>query len=154
MSLTGKVTNRRSNATNAYDLMSDVKEYILEEPKRVWMDEWIVEGAEQIKGLLGVTGPECGTVGCIAGNVRVLTGNIDRRCSTLNLALGILSDGKEILVDDLYDLFHDTIVDAKYGTKRYARIVAERINKFQREHEADLRAVAVQPTTTKRKAGR
>lgn len=149
--LTGPMTNRRSNATNAYDLMSDVKDYILEEPKRIWMDDWVIEGADRIKDRLGITGPECGTVGCIAGNVRVLTGNLDKACSTLNLALGILSDGNDGLADNLYYLFHSTDVDAKYGTKRYARIVAKRIDEFQRKHEVDLRAVIVEPAT-KRKA--
>lgn len=41
-------------------------------------------------------------------------------------------------------------VNARYGTKKYAQIVAGRIRAFQRTWKADLQAVVVEPP--KRKA--
>lgn len=141
--LTGTMTNRRSNAKTAYGLMSDIKAYILEEPKRVWMGDWVIEDMDEIKTDFGVEGPACGTVGCIAGNVKILTGNLGKMISTQRLAMDVLGGGSNDLEDDLYDLFHETHVDAKYGTKKYARIVAKRIEEFQAEHEQELRAVGI-----------
>lgn len=96
--LTGPMTARRSNAKTAYGLMSDIVAYILEEPKRLWMGDWMIRDMDYIK---------------------------------------------QDLEMDLDDLFMSTGVDAKYGTKKYARIVAKRIEKFQREHREALRAVKI-----------
>lgn len=96
--LTGPMTKRRSNAKTAYGLMSDIKQYILEEPKRIWMK---------------------------ATARRVIAGD----------------DYDDELDYPLTDLFYNTDVDAPYGTKRYARIVAKRIEGFQKKHAASLKAV-------------
>lgn len=112
--LTGKMTRRRSNARNAYDLMTDIKEYILEEPKRVYMPKWIIT-SEEIEDLLAVEGPACGTVGCIAGNTVVLTGDRGGR-STAGLALDILGGSNFNLQTELNYLFLDTDVDATRTT--------------------------------------
>lgn len=145
--LTGPMTARRSDAENAYDLMSDIREYVLEEPKRVWMGDWLIKGHDKIKLYFDVKGPACGTVGCIAGNASVLAEipwtNADH----------VLSGGNEALRRALVSMFYDTDVDARYGTKKYAQIVAKRIREFQKEHKDDLRAVQIQPVKpTKGKA--
>lgn len=143
MTLIGKPTKRRSNAKNAYDLMSDIKEYILEEPKRVFMGDWLITDMGDIEDILETTGPACGTVGCIAGNAVMLT-DADREKDTCRTALNLLGGDNKILRNQLqYRLFLDTEVHARYGTKKYARIVAQRIVKFQQEHEQALREVAV-----------
>lgn len=144
--LTGPMTNRRSNARNAYDLMSDVQKYILEEPKRIFMGEWLIVGHENIKDALEKDGPECGTVGCIAGNVVLLTGQANTQRSTYSKAIEVLGGRNNVNLEDaLYDLFHTFDIDANYGTKKYAQIVAVRIREFQYRHENDLRAVKVTP---------
>lgn len=144
--LTGPMTARRSNAKTAYGLMSDIAAYILEEPKRVYMGEWLVVGHEEIKDMFGKSGPACGTVGCIAGNAVLLTNRLSQQGSTQEKAFTIITgavDDDSELDNDLYYLFHNASVDANYGTKKYAHIVAKRIAQFQKKHEADLRAVQV-----------
>lgn len=141
--LIGPAIERRSNAKNAYDLMTDIKEYILEEPKRVWMGGWIIKGHANIEDMFEVKGPACGTVGCIAGNAVLLTGT-NTNHGIAGPALRILGGPNYELQHSLeFDLFLNTGVDANYGTMRYARIVAKRIEKFQKQHETELRAVKV-----------
>lgn len=136
--LTGPMTNRRSSAKTAYDLMSDIREYMIEEPKRVWMGDWLITGKGEIQRQFGMKGPVCGTVGCIAGNASVLAG------ISWSDADHVLSGGNEHLRRALVSMFYDTDVDANYGTKKYARIVAKRIEEFQRKYKAELRAVEIE----------
>lgn len=140
--LIGAVTNRRSNAKTAYGLMSDIAEYILEEPKRVFMGNWIIKGRHEIEDALETKGPACGTVGCIAGNALVLRGRSESR-NVQRAALELLSGVDFDLGDSLYSLFLGTHVEANYGTKKYARIVATRIKEFQKKHGIALRAVTI-----------
>jgi len=63
MALYGPTTKRRSNAKTAYGLMSDIRAYILEEPKRINMSDWIETDMKYIKEEHGVDGPVCGTLG-------------------------------------------------------------------------------------------
>lgn len=144
MSLTGPMTARRSNAKTAYGLMSDIKAYILEEPKRVWMDAWLIKGKRRISSQFGVDAPICGTVGCIAGNAVMLAGLPSSASTAWEKASRLLSGGNEDLDVELDGLFLNTDIDALYGTEEYARIVAENISDFQSEHEAALRAVRIE----------
>lgn len=139
--LTGPMINRRSNAKTAYGLMTDIRAYILEEPKRIFMGEWIIKGAQKIEETLETKGPICGTVGCIAGNATLLAGRGDR--SIFASALDLLSGDDDELGEHLSSLFYGTAVDAEYGTKKYARIVAQRITKFQQKHKAALQRVKI-----------
>lgn len=57
-----------SDATNGYDLLTDVCQAILDEPKRLDMSNWIAVGkfaefAEKRENMR----PSCGTLACIAG---------------------------------------------------------------------------------------
>ena len=143
MALTGKLTARRSNARNAYDLMSDIAEYILEEPKRIWMRDWMVKGHQNIEEKFDTDGPACGTVGCIAGNAVMLAGS-GTDGGVCAQALRILGGRDATLIFKLeYDLFLNTDVDAEYGTKKYARIVARRIAQFQKQHAQEMRSVPI-----------
>lgn len=142
--LTGPMTARRSNAKDAYNLMSDISAYILEEPKRVFMGEWLVK--LQGEYFHGKKGPACGTVGCIAGNASVLT---DGRIPWSDADFKLGGDNEK-LRSSLVALFFDTEVDAPYGTKKYARIIAKRIAEFQKEHEDELRAVRIGPKNGRR----
>lgn len=101
------------------------------------MGQWVIKGENNIKSTLGVKGPAYGTVGCIAGNVSVLAD------IPWTQADHILSGGNEHLRRTLVSMFYDTDVDAKYGTKKYAEIVAKRIADFQKEHKEALKAVQI-----------
>lgn len=141
--LTGPITERRSDATTAYELMADIRAYILEEPKRIFMGDWIIKGKQNIEDTFDTEAPACGTVGCIAGNAVLLTGvgtagNVESR------ALNLLAGDDYGLEDGLGRLFHNIWVDAKYGTKEYAEIVAQRISAFQEKHKAALRRVKIE----------
>jgi len=142
--LTGPFNARRSAAKTAYELMSDIAAYVLEEPKRLWMGDWIIEGEAEIEDFFETRGPVCGTVGCIAGNAVVLTGQAQNGRSTSTTATEILAGDNHMLRTSLQCLFLGTGVPAKYGTKKYARIVVERIEKFQEKHEAALRDVKIE----------
>lgn len=144
--LTGPMTARRSNAKTAYGLMSDIAAYILEEPKRIYMGDWLITNMNEVRENFGVDGPACGTVGCVAGNAVLLTskGSFKRRRGIQSQALQILAARDYNLADDLDCLFLSTDVSAPYGTEEYARIVAKRIADFQAAHEAELRKVRIE----------
>jgi hypothetical protein len=78
-------------------------------------------------------------VGCIAGNAGVLTNDKVQ----WSRAEQHLSGGKPALAQALARLFYDTEVPAKYGTKKYARIVAQRITAFLKKHKTSLLAVRI-----------
>lgn len=135
--LKGRMTKRRSDATNAYDLLTDIAAYITEEPKRIFMGDWLITGKDTIRRYLDDDGPVCGTVGCIAGNAGLLT---DTKWSNADR---MLAGRDEQLRGRVNWLFYNTDVPARYGTKKYARIVAQRIRRFQKEHKVALLEVSV-----------
>lgn len=136
--LTGPMTKRRSDATTAYDLLTDIRAYILEEPKRIFMGDWILKRNE-VKRRLDSEAPVCGTVGCIAGNADVLTDGKVRWSHAERILSGDVPD----LMRAFSGLFYNTDVPANYGTIEYARIVAGRITTFQKQHKAKLRQVVI-----------
>lgn len=134
----------RSNAQTVYDLLQDVKQAILEEPKRVHMGFFCIFG-DHLQSRLQQKGPSCGTVGCFAGWVNLLAGRSRTQIDTMSGA----SQAQQILGTDLnYELprdahryayetfnvfdfgFGDGISGIKYGTRAYARAVVRRINRF------------------------
>jgi hypothetical protein len=144
--LKGPMTKRLSTATNAYDLLTDVIAYMLEEPKRIYMQDWLIRDMDAIKDVFNFDGPACGTVGCIAGNTVVLSKGKEIRGSVEHVALRTLAGYEnDDLWQDLRRLFLNIDVDARYGTKKYAQIVAKRIRAFQRLWKPDLQAVAIEP---------
>lgn len=110
--LTGPKSNRRSNAKNAYDLMTDCRRYMLEEPKRVNMSDYIIRGERSVKRFLKkiatdmysyedehliipkLEAPACNTVACIAGSALMLTGRGDLKRNPLGQSLDLLG-GRE-----------------------------------------------------------
>jgi hypothetical protein len=142
--LTGPFNARRSNAKTAYELMSDIAAYVMEEPKRLWMGDWIIEGEAEIEDFFDTQGPACGTVGCIAGNAVVLTGQTQNGRSTATTATEILAGDNHRLGTSVQCLFLNTEVEAKYGSEKYAQIVVERIKRFQEKYETELRGVKIE----------
>lgn len=58
----------RSDATNAYDLLTDVAKAIREDPLKYDQNRWISRSKETFDQVLGVgVEPACGTIGCRAG---------------------------------------------------------------------------------------
>lgn len=138
--LTGPMTKRRSNAKTAYGLMTDIRAYILEEPKRVYMGDWIIRGKKAIELKFETEAPVCGTVGCIAGNAMVLRGRL--MTSRVGAeAARLISGGDKLIEEKLWDLFLGAKVNAEYGSSKYARIVAARITRLQRRFKTKLQRV-------------
>jgi hypothetical protein len=113
-------------------------------------------------------GPACGTVGCIAGNLTVLTkyDNLKAYYGIHDAAITLLSgDLSACTIEDLnrrirlreaiatHHLFSGGLVNArgrgdinpKYGTQAYIKAVNAHISRFQRAHRADLKLVTRTP---------
>lgn len=143
-----------SHATNSYDLLTDVIAAIREEPKRIYMDEY-VRSAQAIE-LDEMEAPACGTQGCIAGWVMYL--KCDRRKAQANEMGGIgifnlsgqgVSTFAESLMPEAIEMpwFSLTMGDAPYEWPReeydsiaYAEGVIANIEKFQATYGRELRA--------------
>ncbi len=75
----GKPQVPKSDAANAYDLLSDVIACIENEPRRLDMGHWLLHGS-RLDRFLDASGldpendaPACGTAGCVAGWIVLLT---------------------------------------------------------------------------------
>jgi hypothetical protein len=125
----------RSQATTAYDLLSDVVAVVLAEPKRLrmavplWLD---------VRKLLD-DAPACGTVGCVAGWTVMLKdrpSNVDFSvCERAGDILG-LTERQQM------ELFY-TFPKAAGGTTRHAKEEVRLIRKFQKKYARQLKAKAV-----------
>lgn len=146
----------RSKAKNAYDLLNDVITVVREEPKRLFMGEWVRAFREpeaasmdwDYKTGKAVPGPACGTVGCVADWLVVLkrTGNT---IEDLYEMVGSISGrAASLLGEDLDgcdELFGGTVDDAsgeevQYGTQKYVAQVVKRIRAYQKDHKERLDA--------------
>jgi hypothetical protein len=182
---TGQPLLPRSDAENAYDLLSDVVTCIRNEPRRLDMGHWLMTG-ERLDRFLTVKdhlrrGPGCGYAGCCAGWIVMLkipTERIDFKSEVVETAsddpgpiIGVghlaarmldLSDMRDVaklfeaevrrweldptveeepewekgVNGELFDHLH-------YGSGEYVQAVVNRIEKFQRKYETELRAKAV-----------
>jgi len=126
----------KSKAKNAYDLLSEVRALILEEPKRYDQNCWIDRRPGQDRPFCHKS-PPCDTVGCIAGWIVTLKGpkqwNDDDTRAIANTIIGV----------DTGHFFDGTSVLGTPQTVVHARAGSARIRKFQREHKAALKAKAV-----------
>ncbi len=135
----------RSTATTAYALLDDLVTLVERDPLRMYLADWIVtDPSEQLTIATCFRVPACGTLGCIAGWICLLTNTRTHSAMAGIAARDIL--GKPTVVD----LFSAPVVlpqqsSSQYGTPAYARLVIDRIRSFQREHEAHLRAQPVVP---------
>lgn len=147
----------KSNATTVRELLNDVKQALLEEPKRANMGRFV---ASRDRSDGSYDYPSCGTVGCFAGWIGILAG-----VSPDNRALGNSADrvAMDILGWDLgyvfrgrnryneaqnYGYFNsgegdglEGMVDKgqpKRGTRAYARLVIKRVNRFMQQNADKL----------------
>jgi hypothetical protein len=125
-----------SKAKTAYGLLSEVRALILAEPKRLRMSQVLRSDATE---LWGEEAPACGTVGCVAGWVWMLKvgkGPKQFVCSTAGDILGLTDPQRDALFFD-WDMHH------LEGTPAHAKSEAEWIERFQRQHAAQLKAKRV-----------
>lgn len=149
----------RSTATNLYDLLNDVCRVVTDEPKRVYMPDVVrafrnkKDAQVRIHSDHSLTtvikdGPACGTVGCIAGWMKVLTRTDDKEMSGVSLRQSLtlinmtrlfgspFGSGLGSAADSLFT--QDFPDDLTYGTRAYARHVVRNIRAFQKKHKAEL----------------
>jgi hypothetical protein len=121
----------RSKAKNAYELLSEISELIMDEPKRYDQHCWLdTEGGHAKQ-------PDCGTVGCIAGWIVILRAK--RLPSSMS---GIQERATRILGlkdDQTWDLFHGNACGyTKEQTQAHARRGAQHIKDFQTAYKEQL----------------
>lgn len=129
----------------AVERLLRVREYILQEPRRLAMHEWLATDVRKKElGDLGAHGmphagvPPCGTVGCIAGNGIALFPDDDPGA----LMAGFSERGRQVLhltFRQGWELFRPNywpgvlsgrLYDLASGTPAYAALVAEAIETF------------------------
>lgn len=161
-----------SGATNAYQLLGDVCAAVEEEPKRLWMSNWLLRGKDEIESAISgsfndrpvpTEAPSCGTMGCVAGWVVALH-SPHSRLDPEEKAEDIVLGKRDFYADpdfgteeydrytDLRNLFLDDFPEdrgIKPGTKAYVRHVVKRIKAFMRKHKV---ALVARKFPTKRKA--
>lgn len=135
----------QSIATNAYELLAEVKALILEEPKRYCQETYLVRLGMRSDLIL----PACGTVACVAGWVATLKGDTTSERRVSESATEIL--GLDQL--DSVELFHGSAIKLladrhgiealEFQTNEYAELGAEHIQRFMDAREEQLKAKAV-----------
>lgn len=136
----------RSRAKNSYQLLNELIKVVEDEPERLLMDDWIAAYKEpEILPLNGLQ-PECGTVACAAGWIRIL-----RRPKTRGWRGNAGSVGDAALdqfPDDargaLHSLFY-TFPTAQPGTPEYVAVVVNSIRSIQERFEDELKAFTLEP---------
>jgi hypothetical protein len=127
----------RSRAKTAYGLLMDVKRIILEEPRRLHMGLVCIQDADTM-AVNGLARPECGTVGCIAGWVNVLSESrnvlsVWDAAVTLGINYGDTGD----------ELFCPDFMNEQPQTKAHARKTAKHIDRFVAKHKKHLMATRI-----------
>lgn len=114
-------------------LLTQIRDHILEEPKRVTMEDWL----QRIpKEWVTDRDPACGTIGCIAGWAVVL--GLPRRKYVYNVsttARGVLELSVEearwlFYVGGWPNQFRESLHTLSPRTPEYAAVVAKRIDYF------------------------
>jgi hypothetical protein len=117
-----------TTATDPVGILKDVARVILAEPLRYDQGDWLQTDVHQ-------HGPPCGTVGCVAGWVCVLT----RRGPSFSRFLDVMAEARdrlEISGPAAYDLFNGSAIDEdlEYGTPAYAEAGVRHIDRWLREY--------------------
>jgi hypothetical protein len=149
----------------AYGLLRAIQKVMREEPRRVYMGEWLVQGKDNIRHRFAedFNAPTCNTVGCIAGWGKVLAKPRSKEDPDTLMAkllgftgeimnpqsrLGSYVASNEQNAPNLAPLFYPEtwpedlkikLYQHSRGTEGYVAIVCERIDRFIGEHEAHLR---------------
>ena len=148
------ISKFRTKATNAYELLKEVRALILEEPKRynqaTILDHEMTAKSGQYIALfygrpLAEYAPDCGTIGCRAGWITELTApnprHINDEVNYARKQLGIT----ERQADNLFNGDAAGKTYGEWGTPEYARKGARGITVFMAHHKAQLLAKRVTP---------
>lgn len=122
----------KTKARNAVELLGEVKAIIRKEPRRCFMHEWKVNN-KYMKQKHDLDGPECNTVGCIAGWIIMLKPGTAREVSydpALQAAeiLGVRHYAALRLFLGQYPYTFPQSTD--YGTPGYVERVCRNIDEF------------------------
>jgi hypothetical protein len=147
-------TMPKLKATNAYDLLTQVRELILEEPLRYNQEVWLKKKGVDYRHQF----PACGTVGCVAGWVVALVRpggsayDVDVNVAAKHI-LGLgwapaaeLFDGDAVdrlFVEQQHDDNDDDWLGPYPQTAEYAALGAEHILRFQEKYAEQLKAKAI-----------
>jgi len=144
----------KSKAKTSWGLLRDVRKAMLAEPRRVDMItfvrdldsyEWMMESRSRPQ-------PACGTQGCIAGWMHLVTstevGKARSRSLAQQRAFQLLPESVHEDAARLFYDHHDEKGKFPYpwpasipaGTPAYAKAVVRNLDKFMRKHERALRA--------------
>lgn len=144
----------KSRAKTADGLLASIQKLILEEPKRYNQNSWVWLLEEGFDPEYVRRGPACGTIGCVAGWVSVLTLPRSAIKHLEELSDGISNHAQRLLgldddqADELFSgrpisfLRKDDpmMLTAKPGTKAYARLGWKHIQAFRDKYRTQLRA--------------
>src|SRR6185437_2038910 len=136
-----------SKATNVYDLLQDLYRVIEQEPTRLDMAASILAIRGKRYYSTDTTGlPPCGTVGCYAGWINILTrnpsehniGGITPKIEGNGGTLQIVAPKGSGLDYKFYNLFFENFPTADYGTPEYGEQALARLKKFITDNEEQL----------------
>lgn len=146
-----------TKAKTAWGLLQDVKKRVLQVPEAIDMSDVLCSASTP-----------CGTVGCLAGECCMLTLGRRRalgfgmpsgvsRMTFAETLLGGEGNKPEFVTERQQGAFEialcslldagssDRVGTLEPGTKRYARAVVARVNRFMRKYEKRLRATKLAP---------
>jgi hypothetical protein len=135
----------KSKATNAYDLLTDVIDLIVEEPLRYNQGNWRQTEEDDYFS----TGfPKCGTVCCVGGWVDLLKSKTPtENVEVFTVASGVGASARQILglsAPQARELFTpDCVGESSPQTDEHARLGVLHIRKFQKKHAKQLKAKRV-----------
>jgi len=128
-----------SRATTAYELLAEIRQIILDEPKRYDQRVFLMTpfGPSDTRA----DWPACGTIGCVAGWVKTLKAQPDEYTDAENFAwdrLGLTWSQKE-------ELFNSKAAGVRLDRHpaAHAKRGAAHIARFMKKHAAQLKAKAV-----------
>jgi hypothetical protein len=135
-----------SRAKNAYDLLTEVKELILADPRRYDQGTYIERHGGVKNARVIIEYPPCGTVGCVAGWVATLKRG---RRFTYGTAGPIAEDILGLDQIQANDLFSGDAAPYPAQTRDHAKAGARHITAFQKRYREQLKAHRLKPVKKK-----
>jgi hypothetical protein len=155
-----------SRATNSYELINELIELVRAEPKRLYMENFILSVVPDVNEDI-TRGPACGTIGCFSGWLHTMT--LTKRKFEKELHYPWRDETEyetyllfpEVTRVDVSGLFwgnnsmnHNKAVGKypfptqdQYGTPAYAKAAISNLKRFQDEWEEELKAYKLVPPT-------
>jgi hypothetical protein len=139
-----KITIKKSTAKTAFGLLSEIRQLILEEPKRYDQQSWRTPQDEILPGEM----PACGAVGCVFGWVDLLKSSRPITMKQLDLSDSLFAKrGMRILGlsrTQAAELYHGGAAGGRRSDlKGHARRGAAHIARFQKKYASQLKAKRV-----------